>query len=210
MVRMCLWVLARSLSPTLGSASPIAFPNAWYASGVSGAHGLSCDSTDPSGTDEFAPTATFTDKFANVWNIPRDLPSRQLYRTRWQTENLLLATVTATIVAMLVAVYAFQLISQSRPVFNLSNLNLKFGDISSLVVSHASFGATNVSNGVYRHPQLVDIVGGGRGRFVVIYIKHQIQVGPILKATGVYRRTGQAARQLAQVTSSGFLRIEKI
>ena len=89
MVLMCLWVLAGSLSPTLGSASPIAFPNAWYASGVSEAHGLSCDATDPSGTDEFA----------NVWNEPRDLPSHQLYGTHWQTDNLLLATVSVTIVA---------------------------------------------------------------------------------------------------------------
>ena len=73
MVLLCLWALAGSLSPTFGSASPIAFPNAWYASGVSGAHSLPCDATDPSGTDEFAPTATFTDEFANVWNAPTQL-----------------------------------------------------------------------------------------------------------------------------------------
>ena len=59
-------------------------------------------------------------------------------------------------------------------VFNLSNLNLKFGDISSLVVSHASFGATNVSNGVSRHSQLVDIVGVGR--FIVIYTKFKLDL----------------------------------
>jgi hypothetical protein len=100
MVLMCLWVLAGSLSPALGSASPIAFPTAWYASGVSGAHCLSCDTTDPSGTD--------------VGNEPHSLPPHRLYGTHWQTDNLLLATVSATIVVMLVAVYTFRLISEPR------------------------------------------------------------------------------------------------
>ena len=45
-------------------------------------------------------------------------------------------------------------------VFGSSNLNFRFGDISSLRVRHANFGAENMSTGVSRHPLSADMVGG--------------------------------------------------
>ena len=44
--------------------------------------------------------------------------------------------------------------------FGSSNLNLRFGSISSLHVSRTNFSARSVINGVSRHTPLADIVGG--------------------------------------------------
>ena len=43
-----------------------------------------------------------------------------------------------------------------------SDLNLRFGDISSLRVRRANFSARNAINGVSRHPSLAESVGGAR------------------------------------------------